>query len=382
MPSDQPRCRSRSPSSYSRHHSSHRSGQAGSSSSSRHRSSRDDDDDRRRSHSSRSKSHRDRSRSRSPSRTSSPAPRRKRGEDDDEANDRSSGEEYPGPPQGVGQLDESDFYLKSNELRLWLLEQKNKRFDTLRSEDARRYFRKFINKWNRGLLPTKFYQGISSASLPTTVSSSHSWSFSKATQRELDDASYIRKSIDTGHHKPLPSTSTSASASRSVVVGPTMPPVTLGPTMPSSRLDALRSNRERDASERERSKALDKAERKKAAREAREEEKDGRATGRERQLEKKREFGEIRREIKEGKEPGMVEMNEEDLGLVGPGGGGSFAAAVAARDQGRNKYQGKKMSIREEKQAEMQDKLQAMRSKEDQTMALLKQMAAERFGPK
>ncbi|SGY20197.1 BQ5605_C017g08521 [Microbotryum silenes-dioicae] len=298
-------------------------------------------------------------------------------------NERSSGEDYPGPPQGVGQLDESDFYLKSNELRLWLLEKKNKRFDTLRSEDARRYFRKFISKWNRGLLPAKFYQGISSASLPTTVSSSHSWSFSKATQRELDDASYIRKSIDTGN-KPLPSTSisTSTSTSSRSVVGPMMPPVILGPTMPSSRLDALRSHRETEASERERSRALDKAERKKVAREAREEEKDGRATGRERQLEKKKEFGEIRREIKEGKEPGMVEMNEEDLGLVGPGGGGSFAAAVAARDQGRNKYQGKKMSIREEKQAEMQDKLQAMRSKEDQTMALLKQMAAERFGPK
>ncbi|SCV72942.1 BQ2448_6867 [Microbotryum intermedium] len=375
MPSKRPRSRSRSrsPTCSSRHHSSYRNGEDVSSSS-RHRPSRDHDEQRR-SHSSRSKPHRQRERSRSRSRSRSPAPRRRHGEEEHD-DDRSSGDNYPGPPEGVGQLDESDFYLKSNELRLWLLEQKNKRFDTLRSDDARRYFRKFIKKWNRGLLPAKFYQGISSASLPTTVSSSHSWSFSKATQRELDDASYIRKSIDTGN-KPLPSTSSSRS-----VVGPTMLSTTWGPTMPPSRLDALRSSREIETNERERSKALEKVERKKAARDAREEAKDGRATGRERQLEKKREFGDIRREIKEGREPGMVEMNEEDLGLVGPGGGGSFAAAVAARDQGRNKYQGKKISIREEKQAEMQDKLQAMRSKEDQTMALLKQMAAERFGPK
>lgn len=169
----------------------------------------------------------------------------------------------------------------------------------------------------------KYYQGISSSSLSSSLSSGYSWSFSKATQRELDDASSIRKFIDTGS-RPLPG----AAPSSSRAVGPTLPSVrgpTLGPSMPPSALSALHQSREASASLSSSMRETSRAESSKARREAREEERDGRATGRERVLEKRREVAGGMREMREQRESGGMVDVPDDV-LMGSGGTSDFKA--------------------------------------------------------
>ncbi|KAK4703135.1 hypothetical protein P7C70_g3088, partial [Phenoliferia sp. Uapishka_3] len=296
--------------------------------------------------------------SRRRSRSRSPDSRRKKHHDSDDE------EDSRGPPEGVAEIDAEDYFLKTTELKVWLDEEKGKRLDQLTGSDARKYFKKFCRAWNKGRLAPKFYQGISASSISSSISSGYSWSFSKASQRELDDASSIRKSIDYGGRS----------------AGPSAPPSTsravMGPTLPSA-VSQLQSTRYEREQQREGEQGRRKEERKKDQRESREEERDGRATGRERTVEKRREANAGNREMKEAREGGgMMEFSEDTL----MGTGGSFAAMVAARD--RSKTQGRRGQMMEEKAAIMNDKAKAFRTKEDDTMAMFRQLAADRFGPK
>ncbi|GAA5917500.1 hypothetical protein JCM5296_001679 [Sporobolomyces johnsonii] len=218
-------------------------------------------DDRTDSHSSHSRSHhrtsRRDSRSRSPDDNRSSS-RRHRDRDHshrshrDRHRDQSESEDE-GPPDGVDEIGEDDYFLKATELKLWLWEHKGKKLDGLKTDDARRYFNKFCRAWNRGRLSDNYYAGISPASLPSSISTSHTWNFTKATQRELDDAASVRKSIDTGSKtKSYSSTSTPgavvAGPGPSRARGPIGP--TMGPTMPPSSSSAVeRLQMERDAVE-------------------------------------------------------------------------------------------------------------------------------------
>lgn len=172
-------------------------------------------------------------------------------------------------------------------------------------------------------LQSKYYAGISAGSLPSNVSSSHVWKFSKASQRELDDASSIRKSIDTGS-KPLPS-----SRGTGNLVGPSLPssasrtaaPV-VGPSMPPSALEGLQQSREASRALAESSREAARAEQKRARRDEREAERDGRATGRDRVMEKRAEVASSHRAMRDAREGGGGMMEFDDDTLMG--GGGDF----------------------------------------------------------
>ncbi|KAI5475612.1 hypothetical protein MNV49_001122 [Pseudohyphozyma bogoriensis] len=301
------------------------------------------------SHSSRShhRDRRDRSRSRSPKRPS---------------------KEYPGLPRGVDEIEEADYFLKATELKVWLDEVKGKRLGELSGENARAYFKKFVKGWNRGLLDAKFYNGINSSTVSASTSSSHRWNFSKATERELDDAARLRKDING------PSSSRDgppSSSSYRPTIGPTM-----GPTMPPQygAVEALQNEREAERAAREDAKYARKGEYKKAAREAREEERDNRATGRDRLMEKRAEGNAVRKEYGQRRDDDAAPELDEDTLM---GGGGSFAAMVAARDRAKANGRGR---MQEERKAVMSDKMQAARAKEDETMAQFRALAAARFG--
>lgn len=45
-------------------------------------------------------------------------------------------------------INEDDYFEKANEFRLWLKESKRKYLDEISSKEARRYFKKFVGKWN------------------------------------------------------------------------------------------------------------------------------------------------------------------------------------------------------------------------------------------
>lgn len=253
------------------------------------------------------------------------------------------------------------------------------KLDSLRTEDARRYFRKFCRAWNRGRLSRNYYEGISPASLPSSISSSHSWSFSKASQADLDAAASIRKSIDTGtktrSYEPSASSSSSAVVAGPPRLGPSMPPP---PSSSSSAVERLQLDRDARDSQRQAERATVTSQRRRETREARDEERDSRATGRERLVEKRREGNQARKAYESAREAGgMVEVDEETL--MGAGGGG-FQDALKERERQQRRREERKGYKVEEKQAELSDRYQAHKAKEDQTMAMFKQLAAARFG--
>ncbi|GAA5951072.1 hypothetical protein JCM21900_005715 [Sporobolomyces salmonicolor] len=302
-------------------------------------------------------SRRHRDRSRSPRRDTKREHRSHR----DRRRDQSVSEDE-GPPDGVDELGEEDYFLKATELKLWL------------------YFKKFCRAWNRGRLSDNYYAGISPASLPSSISTSHTWSFSKATQRELDDAASVRKSIDTGSKtKSYSSTSASVAGPRRdhtrERAGPTM---VMGPTMPpSSAVERLQLERDAVESSRASERAHAASRRKLESHDARAEERDSRATGRDRLLEKRREGNQSRREFETSREGGgMVEVGEDVL--LGQGGG--FQEALRERERQRERREGRRGVAVEEKKAVMSDKLSAFRQKEDATMAMFRSLAAQRFG--
>lgn len=338
---------------------------------------------------------RDRSRSRSPSRK-----HHSRRDDDDREGGRGA------PPDGVAPLDdEDDYFRKATELKLWLWEEKHKvrlyllvsetqltspvgaqKLDSLRTEDARRYFAKFCKQWNRGQLSENYYQGVSPASLPSSISSSHSWSFKKASQADLDAAASVRKSIDTGsktrsYDAGAPLVGPSALGPlRGPTLGPAMPPPPAGSSGSGSGSAVERLQLEREA--RDAAYAAERSarhsERRRENREARQDERDDRATGRDRLVEKRREGNADRREFERAREAGgMVEIDDDTL-MGGQGGG--FKDALRERERQQQRWQERKGAKVDEKKAEIQDRYQAHRQKEDQTMAMFKQLAAARFG--
>ncbi|BGP20017.1 hypothetical protein JCM10213_000601 [Rhodosporidiobolus nylandii] len=354
----------------------------------RHRDDRSRSPDRRRDRDEdRSSSRRHRSRSRSPRRSSH------RDRDDRDGRDRKSSRrdrdersESEGDvelPHGAEEIGEEDFFLKATELKLWLWEEKGKKLDSLKTEDARRYFKKFCRAWNKGRLTDNFYAGIPASSLPSSISSTHSWNFAKASQADLDAAASIRKSVDTGSKTrsygaaPGPSYSSSA-------VNPTSRGPQLGPSMPpSSAVERLQMERDARDSTRESERSAASSQRRRENREAREDERDNRATGRDRLQEKRREGNASRRDFERGREQGEQDFDDDALmsGETGRGGpAGSFQDAVRERERAQQRREERKFGKGEEKRAEMTDRLSAHRAKEDATMAMFKQLAAQRFG--
>ncbi|GAA5878121.1 hypothetical protein JCM16303_002853 [Sporobolomyces ruberrimus] len=340
--------------------------------SSSHREHKDRDRDR--------ESRRDRDRSRSPRRDKDKdSKRERRSRKRQDSHSGSEDEDDGGPPQGVDEIGVDDFFIKATELKLWLWEEKGKKLDSLKNEDARRYFKKFCRAWNRGRLSDNFYSGISPASLPSSISTSHSWGFlSKASQRDLDTAASIRKSIDTGSKErsyessgPSSNRQIGPSAGGGVRVGPTLPP--------SSAVEMLQLERDNLDRMREQEKSHKDSLRKKSNRESREEERDNRATGKDRLVEKRREGNMSRKAFEQSREGGgMVEVPEEVL--MG-GSGGGFQEALKERERAQQRREGWKMGHQEEKKAVISDKLSAFKQKEDETMAQFRALAAQRFGP-
>ncbi|GAA5930896.1 uncharacterized protein JCM15063_002489 [Sporobolomyces koalae] len=356
------------------------------------RSNRDRDRSRSRSprrhqHSSHSSSTRDRDRSRSPRRDKD-RDRDSKGQDRDRRRDKrakdldadSDQDDDRGPPDGVDEITSDDFFIKATELKLWLWEEKGKKLDSLKNEDARRYFKKFCRAWKRGRLSDNFYAGISPASLPSSISTSHSWSFlSKASQRDLDTAASVRKSIDTGSKEK--SYDPSSSSTRTITGPSSSSKPRLGPVLPpSSAVEQLQNERD----ELDRARLQDRSHRdsirKRDHREARQEAQSERATGRDRLIEKRREGNQSRREFEQSREGGgMVEVPEEVL--MGGSTGSSFQDALRERERAQQRREGWKQNHREEQKAIVSDKFSAYKQKEDATMAQLKALAAQRFGP-
>eukprot|EP00301_Raphidiophrys_heterophryoidea_P004769 c12048_g1_i3.p1 GENE.c12048_g1_i3~~c12048_g1_i3.p1 ORF type:complete len:566 (-),score=105.06 c12048_g1_i3:454-2073(-) len=105
-------------------------------------------------------------------------------------------------PEGASSLGhdrDSEYLQKHTEFKVWLFESEHKYFDKLSKSRAKKYFKKFIKKWNKGKLDIKFYKGIHSTQLEGALKSSHKWNFkmSGADKMNLD---LTRDAVDTKTH--------------------------------------------------------------------------------------------------------------------------------------------------------------------------------------
>ena len=268
-------------------------------------------------------------------------------------------------PFSANEIDEHDFFLQANPFRVWLLEEKGKSFDAVSGEDARRYFDKFVKKWNRHKLDGKLcFCPLASADLyeygtdkfydpaieaPST--STHSWGI-RRTEKESFDAERVKHAV---------------SSSNRAVQGPSRPPVSAS----GSALADLTYRREEEQESRDADRKYEKAKRQREKADEREEVNSNRATGKDRVQEKRMEARASHSAFASRKEADNgLELDEDQLGLRE--GNDSFAAAKKARDQAQERRFGKKTAQMEEKQAMLQDRRSEYRRKEDSTSRSLK----------
>ncbi|KAL1740772.1 hypothetical protein HDZ31DRAFT_46840 [Schizophyllum fasciatum] len=247
-------------------------------------------------------------------------------------------------PFNAEPISERDYYLKSDEFRLWLKDEKRKYFDELSGEKARSYFRKFVKAWNRGKLPKNLYTGVDPAATSASSNTSYKWSFaSKSSRTDHEALRSVREEIAAATYAKEP----------------------LGPTLPSSTDLQLAREAEAEAREADR-----KHKRKRDKLEARDRIEDmvgPKEVGREGMLEKKRARREEDRAYRDRGDEGL-EVDESTL----MGGGDNFKAMLAKRDAAKDKYS----RAREERDLELKERASQIKEKEKATMDMFKQMAA------
>ncbi|KAI3627268.1 hypothetical protein CBS14141_001269 [Malassezia furfur] len=64
----------------------------------------------------------------------------------------------PALPHGAPRLGYDAYYARAREFRAWL-EERDHYLDEMPSEDARRYFARFVRRWNDGRLSDRYYAG-------------------------------------------------------------------------------------------------------------------------------------------------------------------------------------------------------------------------------
>lgn len=73
---------------------------------------------------------------------------------------------------------EDDYFKLHKPFTLWLVKKKKKDFESLSSKKARKYFKKFIKKWNKGKLSKTYYDlGSLTAAHGGSINTKHVWNF-------------------------------------------------------------------------------------------------------------------------------------------------------------------------------------------------------------
>lgn len=76
-------------------------------------------------------------------------------------------------------LSMDDYYRYNAEFRVWLLRRKGIYFDELKTSKAKKYFKKFIKKWNAGTLKEKYYGPVRSSQMSAAERTRYKWNFVK-----------------------------------------------------------------------------------------------------------------------------------------------------------------------------------------------------------
>ncbi|KAL5457582.1 hypothetical protein EMCRGX_G034855 [Ephydatia muelleri] len=97
-------------------------------------------------------------------------------------------------PKKKERISTEDYFVKSVEFRTWLAEDSGTFFNNLSSEESRKLFKTFVQKWNDGLLDKKFYQeGMLSTTLKHSGQTTHKWNF--AANLDKGQMSTVRNNV-------------------------------------------------------------------------------------------------------------------------------------------------------------------------------------------
>lgn len=292
---------------------------------------------------------------------------------------------------GVPELTSADYYARATEFKAWLAESKHKYLDEISGQEARRYFDKFVRRWNDGRLAQGFYTGAVRASGgPSAGQTRHKWGFTKKagyTAVEQQQLALVRDSVDTLTNSSTRGAIEARNAERkrpSIRNDADEEPPKAAAT--GSNIGARDTGWGPSSSSRPATDAaLHAAAQRDHRQRARQDDRDmdetwnGKATGRDRLLEKKRERNNANREFANRRDADDgIEMDDRDLfgdddHAVPPAARPRTAAnETRARDNG--------ISRREQRKAEMQEKISTLKDKEAQTMDMFKTLAQQRFG--
>jgi len=72
-----------------------------------------------------------------------------------------------------------DYFMKGTELRIWLLEEHRLYLEDLETSTAKEYFLQFVEKWNDGTLPVKYYKGMTPETQEISQRTKYKWAFAK-----------------------------------------------------------------------------------------------------------------------------------------------------------------------------------------------------------
>ncbi|XP_014674531.1 PREDICTED: zinc finger CCCH domain-containing protein 4-like [Priapulus caudatus] len=116
--------------------------------------------------------------------------KRDKGPEKEKVKERKAATVLEEPTEKIGP---EDFYRKNEEFRLWLRSKKRLYFDELLTSDAKKHFKKFVKKWNKGKLDKKCYEGMSTTAMSSASKTRYEWKFAQSVDMlELAD---VRDSV-------------------------------------------------------------------------------------------------------------------------------------------------------------------------------------------
>lgn len=291
----------------------------------------------------RKRKHRDEDRQdKKPHRDEEKQQRKKKHQRDDDST-TSLGEPLGHPPDT--QLDaEKDYFAYHQHLFVYL-HRKGRAFNDLDANETRRYFAKFVDKYNDGKLPRAYYEGLPPHVLENVKTTRHKWSFrtsstEEQTLRVMQEG--VRKQTE---YEPTPDEYDDRASSRVTIHAPSAPETASRPTQNNDTLPQERPQHDRVAHRRL----------KEHIRVAEEEFSGGPKEGRERKREQRRELAERLHGAARQREE-APEIDESKL----YGGDMEYSAALARERARKEKRETQKATRVAELKQKEEERQQAM----------------------
>jgi len=248
---------------------------------------------------------------------------------------------YEDALNSISKISMKDYYNKNAEFQYWLKKKKHIYFSDINTEKGKKYFKKFVKKWNNVELSQKYYEG--NIKINNSERSRYNWGISKEKKDDIqnntnEDINFKRKNNIEKKNLMKPEDYDQLEIEREE----------------SNRNRYLKEKQERKRFFKEQKELLD--------------ELIPKPTGREAILEKRKQITAFHR-ANANKD---FDMEYSDSELMG-------GDDIKERIQQRDKINQRKEEMKLRKQAEINMKAEAYRKKEEETINMLRKMAEARF---